>query len=132
VSQSVNIKEQQWAACANNQNRIWNDAMESVAITTVQQTEDCALFHRNNRWIDSRILQKDEHAEPDRVVDFGTDAYFQLARSLADQGRAAIIAVRGELFLVIDGQRVLIKAPVEPAPPPASPTPDAQRQPLDK
>ncbi len=109
VNQSLNVKAQAAQACTNGKNEYWNAEMKRVSISTVQQIADQTLFLRDNRWVDCRISEKDPAAAPDRVVEFGSPEYFALAKTLADQGRPGIIAVRGEVYVLVDGKRVLIK-----------------------
>jgi Ca-activated chloride channel family protein len=112
VSQSLNVKAQQTAACGNAKNEFWNANMQRVSISSVQQVCDQTLFLRDNRWVDARLMGKDlkdQEAAPDRTVDFGSLEYFEIARKLADEGRAGIVALRGEVYLLVDGKRVLVK-----------------------
>jgi Ca-activated chloride channel family protein len=117
VNQSLNVKVQQTAACTNLNNEYWNANMERVSVSTVQQIYDQALFLRNGCWVDSRIASQEmakagataETPKADRTVDFGSDAYFELARTLADQGRPGIMALRGEVLVLVNGERVLVK-----------------------
>lgn len=111
VTQSLNLKAQQAQACTNNDNRYLDDNMRSVACTTIQQVEDQTLFRRGERWIDARIMAKDQDAKPDRVFEFGTPEYFELVRTLAAEGRSGIIAVYGEVYILLNNQRVLVKGP---------------------
>lgn len=117
VSQSMNVKAQAAQSCTNVGNEWFDDKMNRVVITTVQQIDDQTLFRRGEKWVDARILAKDEKAQPDRTVEFGSPEYFEIAQSLAEEGRAGIISLRGDVYLMLKGQRILVKGPaVEPAP----------------
>jgi Ca-activated chloride channel homolog len=54
---------------------------------------------------------------PERV-DFGTPAHFQLARRLAEEGRAGLLALPGTVLTLVDGRRVIVQPPT-PATAPA-------------
>jgi hypothetical protein len=89
--------------------------MQVRRISTVQQTADEALFCRGKRWVDGRILaMKDsENLKPDETIKFGSPEHFALACRLADEGagRNSLLAMNGEVLLMVDGKRVLITAP---------------------
>ncbi|MGE3107784.1 MAG: VWA domain-containing protein [Phycisphaerales bacterium] len=129
VAQSMNVKAQAAQACSNIGNAWYDDNMNRVSITTVQQVDDQTLFRRGAKWVDARIMVKDEEAKPDRVVEFGTPEYFDIARALADEGRAGIISLRGDVYLMLKGERILVKGPVmEASEPPATPQESQQSQ----
>lgn len=130
VNQSLNLKEAKSQQCANTTNSYWGADMQLRRVNSVQQVADQTLFCRGNRWMDARILkQKDgDTAKPDQTINFGSAEHFALACRLADEGggeggsRSALLAMRGEVMLLVDGKRVLITAPqnaaqVEPAAP---------------
>ncbi len=77
----------------------------------VQQVADRTLYNTRGRWIEATLLDRDESEPPDQTIDFGSDAYFALASRLANEGRQAILAVRGDVELLIDGQRTLVRGP---------------------
>jgi hypothetical protein len=87
--------------------------MERVEITSVQQITDRTFFKRNNRWVDANALQN-EKSKPDQVIEFGTPEFYKLVDRLVRDGREGILALSGEMLLVIDGKTVLIKAPPKP------------------
>lgn len=110
VSQAANNTLQKSAANMNRSNFYLTQNMERVEITTVQQITDRTFFKRNNRWVDSSAL-KNETAKPDQVIEFGTPEFYKLVDRLVRDGREGILALSGELLVVIDGKTVLIKAP---------------------
>ena len=116
VSQSLNIKEAQVQGCVNPSNEFLDADMNRVSIMTVQQLGDQTLFRRGERWIDARIVSAGnlEFAPPQRVVVFGSPEYFDLARTLADRGRAALMAIPGEVYLIVNGEAVLVRNPIKP------------------
>ena len=110
VSQAANNTSQKSQANMNRSNFYLSQNMERVEITTVQQITDRTFFKRNNRWVDASAL-KNETAKPDQVIEFGTPEFYKLVDRLVRDGREGILALSGELLVVIDGKTVLIKAP---------------------
>ena len=94
----------------NRSNSYLAQNMQRVEITTVQQITDRTFFKRNNRWVDANAL-KNESAKPNRVVEVGSPEFYKLVDQLLRDGREGILALSGELLLVVDGKTVLIKAP---------------------
>lgn len=89
--------------------------MNEVATATVQQVCDMAFYKRRDRWVDSRLVSSEASVAPERIVKFGSQEFRDLAAKLAREGRQGSISLRGDILILIDGQRVLIKAPaVEP------------------
>ena len=113
VSQASNNISQKSQANMNRSNFYLTQNMERVEITTVQQITDRTFFKRNNRWVDSGAL-KNETVKPDQVIEFGTPEFYKLVDQLLREGREGILALSGELLLVIDGKTVLIKTPPKP------------------
>ncbi|CAG0982163.1 hypothetical protein PHYC_01825 [Phycisphaerales bacterium] len=83
---------------------------ENVVVSSVQYVADKTFFNRKQRWIDAALLEH-ENDEPDRVVEFGSEAYFTLADQLAKEGRQAMLAQGGEVYLQLAKERVLVKGP---------------------
>jgi Ca-activated chloride channel family protein len=110
VSQASNNSLQITQSNMNRANFYLAQNMERVEITTVQQITDRTFFKRNNRWVDTNAL-KNEAAKPDRVIEFGTPEFYKLADQLLREGREGILALSGEMLLMVDGKTVLIKAP---------------------
>lgn len=88
----------------------YDDKMQLVTITNVQQVADQTLFCRNNRWIDARILDK-EQEKPDREVIFASAEYLAIMNDLAKEGRQAMLANDGETYFLYKSQRVLVRMP---------------------
>jgi Ca-activated chloride channel family protein len=110
VTQASNNSTQISQSNMNRSNGYLAQNMQRVEITTVQQITDRTFFKRNNRWVDANAL-KNESAKPDRVVEVGTPEFYKLVDQLLLDGREGILALSGELLLVVDGKTVLIKAP---------------------
>lgn len=110
VSQASNNIAQRSQLSINRSNSFLTQNMERVEITSVQQITDRTFFKRNNRWVDANAL-KNETARPDQIIEFGTPEFQKLFDRLLRDGREGILALSGELLLMIDGKTVLIKTP---------------------
>lgn len=97
-------------SAAGGQNRYYDEQMNRREITTVQQIGDRAYFQNGRRWVDSAMLAQAADA-PDRTVSFGTPAYSTLLDELITDNRQAVLANRGEIYLLHRGQRVLVINP---------------------
>jgi len=113
VSQAMNTSAQQVQSNANRSNFYLTQNMQRVEITNVQQITDRTFFRRNSRWVDAGALGREKDPKPDRTIEFGTDEFYQLVDRLVAEGRQGILALSGEMLLLIDGQTVLVKAPVK-------------------
>ncbi len=111
INQSLNTIGQKVQTTLNYGNQFYDENMNRVAITTVQQVADRAFFRRNGNWVDSRLADRSATVAPDRVVAFGTPEFRSLLGRLASQNRQGIIALRGDILLDIGGETVLITGP---------------------
>jgi Ca-activated chloride channel homolog len=109
VNQSLNNSFQRVQTYGNRRNDFWDQHMNRVQITSVQQINDQTFYRRGNRWVDSRVADKTGGAEPRTVIEFGSEAFRQLVSRLAREGRQGSISLDGEIVLVVDGKPVLIK-----------------------
>ena len=113
VTQGVNLSAQRTQASANRSNSFFNQNAERVEITNVQQITDRTFFKRNDRWVDSSVLEIEKTAKPDQTIEFGTPAFYKLVDRLVSEGRQGILALSGEMLLSIDGKTVLVKSPTK-------------------
>jgi hypothetical protein len=111
VSQSVNFSTQSTQSNVNRSNNFFTQNMQRVEITNVQQITDRTFFRRHNRWVDSNMLEREKDLKPDQTIEFGTPEFYRLVDRLVAEGRQGILALSGEMLLLIDGKTVLIKAP---------------------
>jgi len=109
VNQEHNLAAQKSASQLNYRNSYWDANMNRVQVSSVQQVADRAFYRRGSRWIDGRIVGQAGQAEPDRVIDFGSEEFMELARRLASANRQGSIMMRGEVMLDVDGQRILVR-----------------------
>ena len=109
VNQEINLQAQRRQQTLNPRNGYYDGSMNRVQVTTVQQVNDRAFYRRGNRWVDSRLAQTAE-TQADRVVRFGTPEYDALLDRLAAAHRQGTIALRGDVLMELDGERLLVKA----------------------
>ena len=113
VNQDVNNQLLKSYACANPRNTYLDSSMKSVSTSAVQQVNDLAFYKRSDRWVDSRLVSDPIEARPHRIIAFGSDEFRALATRLALEGRQGCIALRGDILILLDGQPVLIKSPID-------------------
>ncbi len=111
VNQSLNSVQQKAQSELNYRNMFYDEQLNEVAISTVQQINDMTYYRRGRRWIDGRLIRRDRRPEPTRIIAFGSEEFFNLARRLARENRQGSIAMRGDVLLMVDGEAVLIQAP---------------------
>ncbi len=110
VNQDMNLGYQTRQARENKSNEFWTKDMKKVQVMTVCQVNDQTLFYRNNRWVDSRLLDKEADA-PESTIEFASTDYFKLADELAKLNRQGVLAQTGDVYLLHAGKRVLVKGP---------------------
>jgi hypothetical protein len=113
VNQDLNNQVQKSLMCVNPRNEFLDASMNRVATTTVQQVCDLAFYKRRDSWVDSRLVNGAVEVRPQRVITFGSPEWSDLAAKLAREGRQGSISLRGDILMLVDGQPVLIKAPVD-------------------
>jgi Ca-activated chloride channel family protein len=112
VNQSFNFKAMKSSGSLNYRNDFYDADMNRVSVANVQQINDRAYYRKNNRWVDSRLVNKKEsEVKPDNVIEFGSDEFFKFTDRLAKQNRQGSIAVRGDVVLLVDGKTWLIRMP---------------------
>ncbi len=111
VTQGMNMNAQRTQANANRSNVFLTQTGQRVEITNVQQINDRTFFRRNNRWVDSNVLEKEKTTSPDQTIEFGTPEFYRLVERLVSEGRQGIMALSGEMLLSVDRRMVLVKAP---------------------
>ncbi|MEZ6241412.1 MAG: VWA domain-containing protein [Phycisphaerales bacterium] len=110
VNQSLNSNTYAASKQAATRQKYYDKDMNEVEITTVQNVADRTLLRRQGRWVDARLLEKEAEA-PEETIEFASEAYFALADRLAVENRQGLIAQRGDVYLLIDGKRVLVRNP---------------------
>ena len=94
----------------NGRNAYMDERMNRVAITNVQQINDRAFYRRGNRWVDSRVVEREKAITSPKVVEYGSEEFARLMRRLAE-GRQGTVSLGGDVLMVIDGEAVLVKMP---------------------
>jgi len=116
VLQELNAKVQADATSLNLRNQMLyaqgggggaQDLGES-AFVSVRQNADMTLYRRGDRWLDARLLETPD-AEPEQVIEFASEEYFALATRLAGEHRQSVLAVAGDVYLLLDGKRTLVR-----------------------
>lgn len=112
VNQEENMSRQMKSMAAPAASKTYlNERLERVEITTVNQIADLTFFKRpNNRWVDARLLDQEDQA-PYQTIAFASPEYDALVDQLIKEGRQAVLAQRGEIYLQVANKRVLVQAP---------------------
>lgn len=111
VGQQADVAAKQAASnapAAGFYNVVVGGEVRAVRESAVNQVADRTFFGRSNRWVEASILDSEDE-KPDLTVDFGTDEYFRLAGELASEGRAAVLAQQGDVYLMHRAKRVLVR-----------------------
>jgi Ca-activated chloride channel family protein len=109
VNQSFNMEFQKDQKVLNMSNSYIDENLDRVSISTVQQINDMAYYRRGNRWIDSRLVEKESQIKPRKTIEFGSEEFLELAQRLAKENRQGSISLRGDVLLIVDNEPVLIK-----------------------
>jgi len=107
-NQEFNKQSQADQKCLNYGNVFLDEKLNLVSISSVQQVNDRTFYRRDNRWVDSRVLEQ-EKVQPKRTIEIGSDEFMKLAERLAKEGRQGCVSLRGEVLLQVDGEMVLVK-----------------------
>ncbi|MGD9688723.1 MAG: VIT domain-containing protein [Phycisphaerales bacterium] len=111
MNQEQNVQVMAGSAVALKSNAWLGEDMRDVEVSGIQMVDGHALYQRaGNRWVDARILS-DEAKEPERTVEFGTAAYEGVLASMARENLLWALTNRGDLYLLLDGKRTLVKQP---------------------
>lgn len=113
ANQDINNQSLKGCTTANPLNRFLLPDLSESATSTVQQVCDLAFFKRGDRWVDSRLIAEQDDLRPRRAIAFGSEEFRELAARLSREGRQGSISLRGDILILIDGQPVLIQAPVD-------------------
>lgn len=113
VNQGYNNDFQRRQQVLNYRNKFFDANMNRVAIAQVQQINDMAFYRRGNRWVDSRVVEKENEVKPRREVVFGSEEFRALAQKLASENRQGAVSLSGDVLLVVDGEPVLVKGTLE-------------------
>jgi Ca-activated chloride channel family protein len=111
VNQGYNLNEQKRLGTLNMRNAYYDERMNRVSITNIQQINDRAYYRRGNRWVDSRVVENEKELKPNKIIEFGSKEFIELAQKLARENRQGSIALGGDVLLLVDGEVILVKMP---------------------
>jgi Ca-activated chloride channel family protein len=111
VNQDTNLVNMKTQVQLNFSNDYFDGEMKEVSVLDCAQVHDRAYFKKGDRWIDSNLIGTSETPTPDRTIEFGSEAYFDLAYQLADQHRQGSIARSGDILLEFEGETILVSGP---------------------
>jgi Ca-activated chloride channel family protein len=109
VNQAFNDNFQQLQKNENRRNFYFDEKMNRVQVTRVQQMNDRAFFQQGGRWIDGKAINSAAGVQTHDTVVVGTPEFSQLLHQLIDQNRQGVLAMSGEVLLHVDGRNVLVK-----------------------
>jgi Ca-activated chloride channel homolog len=109
VNQSVNNNFQQSQVYENRRNAFYDQNMNRVQTTRVQQINDRAFFQQGNRWIDGAALNDLNTSVSPREIEVGSTEFYELLEKLTAQNRQGTLSMSGEILVRVEGQNVLIK-----------------------
>lgn len=110
INQEQNLGMMKRSEKQNARNAYIDADMKQVETTAIRQIADQTVYKRGGRWVDASLLAKETEA-PDRTVEFGTEEFGSILDRLAASNRQGVLALGGEIYLLIDGQKILVKAP---------------------
>ena len=109
VNQSVNNQAQRSQESLNLRNEFYDENMNRVAITSVQQVGNRAYYNRDGRWTDSSLVGGVPAVKADRVVIVGSPEFMEVVQTLVEQNRQGTVSLQGEILLELNGQVILIR-----------------------
>lgn len=110
VNQAVNGQNMRDQWCVNTGNRYYDENMNSISVANVQQVCDLAFYRRGNRWVDSRVVEKEKKSEPSKTILHGSEEFAKLVERLVRENRVGAISLEGDVLMVVDGETILVKA----------------------
>lgn len=109
VNQSLNNNFQLNQQVLNMSNSFFDENMNRVQITSVQQINDMAFYNHNGQWVDSRMIYKQATGtDTIKRIDFGSEEYFKLAEHMISQNRQGVLSLQGSIMLMVDNEPVII------------------------
>ncbi len=98
--ESLNVKTNVW----------YDDQMRLQRAETVQRGAQGTLYRKTERWVEAALGEAADR-DPEQTVEFGSEAYWTLVEDLTEQGRQWMLANRGDVYLLNQGRRVLVRNP---------------------
>lgn len=91
-------------------NTYFDADMRQVRVQTIQRGLSGTIYRKNSQWVDPQ-LGEDADLEPQKTIEFDTEAYWALLDDLVKQDRQWILSNRGEIYFLNHDERVLVKNP---------------------
>lgn len=110
VNQEQNLGQMKASEKLNSRNGYYDADMKQVETTAIRQIADQTVYKRGDRWVDANMLDKETDA-PDQTVEFGSAEFAAILDKLSATNRQGILALGGEIYILLDGQKILVKAP---------------------
>ncbi|HMN94951.1 MAG TPA: VIT and VWA domain-containing protein [Phycisphaerales bacterium] len=107
VAQALNYNERKAQSVLNLDNCFVDSQLRTVTTMQVCQVADRGFFRRGDAWLDGAVIAAGRTA-PARTIEFGSPEYAALVEALISAGRQAILGLRGDLYLDLDGETVLV------------------------
>ena len=109
VNQSFNNTSQQRQTVGNRRNGYWDQNMNRVQVSTVQQVNDRAFFQQGNRWVDGNAINAAGGPKVDQTVQIGSPEFMKLLETLVRQNRQGTVSMSGEILLRVGDKNILVK-----------------------
>ncbi|MEW6743957.1 MAG: VIT domain-containing protein [Planctomycetota bacterium] len=108
VSQARNFNARKAQVVVDGRNQYWDEKLERVESTTVQQIADRAFFRCGAQWVDSRLVAGNAELRPDEIIELGSPAHLRLLQELVTENRQGMLSLSGDTLIEHRGKRVLI------------------------
>jgi Ca-activated chloride channel family protein len=99
VNQEMNNSTQRTQQVLNRYNTLFDENMNHVRFTNVQQVADRTFYYRNGTWVDSRLINKRGQVKPDKELRIGSKEFMELVEKLAEEGRQGSCSMQGRILL---------------------------------
>jgi Ca-activated chloride channel family protein len=107
INQSINYRRQAGQVVLNYRNAFVDEHLQPVEFDTVRQVSDLAFFRRGPHWVDSRLVALG-NVQPHETVMIGSEEHRALMRRLRSAGRHGVLALSGQILLLVDDRIVLV------------------------
>lgn len=108
VNQSMNVEKQRKQSSLNNRNAFYDENLNKVEVSTVQQVSNRAYYKKGNRWVESGLVDR-TNAAPARVVEMGSKEFRVIVEKLARENRQGAVTLKGEILLEVEGENILVR-----------------------
>ncbi|MCH8271029.1 MAG: hypothetical protein IH985_07450 [Planctomycetes bacterium] len=99
----------------NKSNVFLDRDMKELKTSQVKQINAETYYFSAGRWVEAKLIdklgKKEDKDEPDEIVEFDTEAFYELLDTLVKQHRQAVLAMGGDVYLSLNGKNILVKLP---------------------